>query len=107
MGASLTTIISDLLFNTISYHDYAESFYHAFLSGLMSKDRYKIESNYENGLGRSDILIKDSKRRKAAVLEIKQTKNRGDLETLCDEALKQIKSERYSDKIKNDGYRVY
>ena len=48
----------------------------------MSKDRYKIESNYENGLGRSDILIKDSKRRKAAVLEIKQTKNRGDLETL-------------------------
>ena len=53
MGASLTTIISDLLFNTISYHDYAESFYHAFLAGLMSKDRYKIESNYENGLGRS------------------------------------------------------
>ena len=51
MGASLTTIISDLLFNTISYHDYAESFYHAFLAGLMSKDRYKIESNYENGLG--------------------------------------------------------
>ena len=90
MGASLTTSISDLLFNTISYHDYAESFYHAFLAGLMSKDRYKIESNYENGLGRSDILIKDSKRRKAAVLEIKQTKNRGDLETLCDEALKQI-----------------
>ena len=41
------------------------------------------------------------------VLEIKQTKNRGDLETLCDEALKQIKSKRYSDKIKNDGYRVY
>lgn len=71
----------------------------------MSKDRYKIESNYENGLGRSDIVIKDSKRRKAAVLEIKQTKNRGDLEALCDEALKQIKRERYSDKIKNDGYR--
>lgn len=57
MGASLTTIISNLLFNTISYHDYAESFYYAFLAGLMSKDRYKIESNYENGLGRSDILI--------------------------------------------------
>lgn len=32
----LTELISDLLFDTISYHDYAESFYHAFLTGLFS-----------------------------------------------------------------------
>lgn len=34
--AKLTTLISDLLFDTISYYDYQESFYHAFLTGLFS-----------------------------------------------------------------------
>ena len=29
-----TALISDLLFDTISYFDYKESFYHAFLTGL-------------------------------------------------------------------------
>ena len=47
----LTEILSDLLFNTISYHDYAESFYHAFVAGLFANAGYIVESNYENGLG--------------------------------------------------------
>lgn len=50
----LTTMISDLLFTTISYHDYAESFYHAFMTGLFSYAGYVVESNKEHGLGRSD-----------------------------------------------------
>ena len=33
----LTAFISDLLFETISYNDYAESFYHAFLTGLLDR----------------------------------------------------------------------
>ena len=36
----LTEILSDLLFNTISYHDYAESFYHAFVAGLFANAGY-------------------------------------------------------------------
>lgn len=39
----LTELISDLLFDTISYHDYAESFYHAFLAGLFSGAGYVVE----------------------------------------------------------------
>ncbi len=34
---TLRILISDLLFDTISYHDYKKSFYYAFLTGLVSK----------------------------------------------------------------------
>ena len=46
-------MLSNILFDTISYHDYQESFYHdhAFLAGLFSGAGYIVESNYEHGLG--------------------------------------------------------
>ena len=102
---ALTRIISDLLFNTISYFDYAEKFYHAFLAGLLVNKRYKVDSNYETGLGRSDIVIKDSRNRKAAILELKFTKNENEIMKLCNEALDQIKKNRYTDAVRNEGYR--
>ena len=61
----LSDLISELLFETISYHDYAESFYHAFLAGLFANAGYIVESNYESGLGRPDLVIKDKNRRDA------------------------------------------
>lgn len=76
----LTEILSDLLFNTISYHDYAESFYHAFVVGLFANAGYIVESNYENGLGRSDLAIKDRKLRRAIVIELKISKKKDDME---------------------------
>ncbi len=86
----LTELISDLLFDTISYHDYAESFYHAFLIGLFSNAGYRIESNYENGPRRSDIVIKDRKNRRAVVPEAKRAYYENQLESECDKALAQI-----------------
>lgn len=86
----LTELISDLLFDTISYHDYTESFYHAFLIGLFSNAGYRIESNYENGPRRSDIVIKDRKNRRAVVLEAKRAYYENQLESECDKALAQI-----------------
>lgn len=40
-----TVILSDLLFNTISYHDYKEDFYHAFIAGVFTGAGYYVESN--------------------------------------------------------------
>ena len=60
-----------MLFETISYHDYAESFYHAFLVGLFANAGYIVESNYESGLGRPDLVIKDKKKRQAVIMEMK------------------------------------
>ena len=55
-GAS--KIISNLLWKTISYHDYHEDYYHAFLAGAFVGLGYEVESNKEKGLGRPDILLK-------------------------------------------------
>ena len=101
----LTDILSDLLFDTISYHDYAESYYHAFLTGLFSCAGYIVESNYENGLGRSDIVIKDRRRRTAAVIEIKIAHNSAHLENECQSALQQISDKSYAIKLEHDGYK--
>ena len=101
----LTELLSDLLFDTISYHDYSESFYHAFVTGLVSSAGYIVESNYENGLGRSDIVIKDRRNRRAAVLEAKIVSEEGQMEKKCQEALKQIEEKQYAKKIERSGFR--
>ena len=101
----LTEILSDLLFNTISYHDYAESFYHAFVAGLFANAGYIVESNYENGLGRSDLVIKDRKLRRAIVIKKKIAKNKDCLADECHKALQQIEEKKYATKIEQDGFK--
>ena len=73
-------LTTDILFDTISYHDYHENYYHAFLTGLISGLGYAVKSNLENGLGRSDIDVKDKKRRRAMLLEAKKSENEEDME---------------------------
>lgn len=102
---NLTAIISDLLFDTISYYDYKESFYHAFLTSLLSNAGCQVESNYENGLGRSDIVIKDRRNRRAAVIEAKWAESEAQLEKECGHALQQIEERQYAKKIEHAGYR--
>lgn len=101
----LTELISDLLFDTISCHDYAESFYHAFLTGLSSNAGYRVESNYENGFGRSDIVVKDRRNRRAVVLEAKRAYDEEQMESACGDALNQIREKRYAKKLERDGYK--
>lgn len=101
----LSEIISDLLFDTISYHDYKESFYHAFITGLVSNAGFQVESNYENGLGRSDIVVKDRRNRRAVVIEAKWADSEMHLEKECINALKQIDDMQYAVKIERLGYK--
>ncbi len=102
----LTRLLSDLLFDTISYHDYAESFYHAFLTGLVSGAGYVVESNYESGLGRPDLVIKDRRNRRAIVIEAKTTDSSSGMETACQSALRQIREKEYAKKIERDGFQT-
>ena len=101
----LTELLSDLLFDTISFHDYAESFYHAFVTGLVASAGYIVESNYENGLGRSDIVIKDRRNRRAAVIEAKIAANENEMEKECGAALSQIEEKQYARKLERSGFR--
>ena len=100
----LSELISDLLFETISYHDYAESFYHAFLAGLFANAGYIVESNYESGLGRPDLIIKDKKKRQAVIIEIKIADGMQSLQKAAEKAKGQIDDMRYADGISARGY---
>lgn len=47
----VTKEISTLLRMTISYYDYRENFYHAFLAGIFAGAGYSVETNREHGEG--------------------------------------------------------
>ena len=89
--------VSDLLWKTISYNDYHEDYYHAFLVGIFTGLGYEVESNKEKGLGRPDILLKDDDNRRAIIIEAKKSANRADMEADCGAALEQIASRKYAD----------
>lgn len=95
-------ILSDLLWNTISYNDYHEDYYHAFLAGVFVGRGYEVESNKEKGLGRPDIFLKDRRNRRAIIIEAKKSDKECELDKDCDKALKQIVDEKYAEGI--DGY---
>ena len=95
-------ILSDLLWNTISYNDYHEDYYHAFLAGVFVGRGYEVESNKEKGLGRPDIFLKDRRNRRAIIIEAKKSEKEYELDKDCDKALKQIVDEKYAEGI--DGY---
>ena len=90
-------ILSGLLWDTISYNDYHEDYYHAFLAGVFVGRGYEVESNKEKGLGRPDIFLKDRKNRRAIIIEAKKSDKEADLNKDCDKAIKQIIDEKYAD----------
>lgn len=96
--------ISDLLFASISYHDYRESYYYAFVAGLFAGAGYIVESNYEYGDGRPDVVIKEKHNRRVMLFEVKHVNKDETLEQACGKAVEQIKEKRYAEAF--DGYRT-
>ena len=92
-----TEILSELLWNTISYNDYHEDYYHAFLAGVFVGRGYSVESNKEKGLGRPDIFLKDRRNRRALIIEAKKSDKESDLDKDSDKAIKQIADEKYAE----------
>ena len=89
-------ILSNFLWDTISYHDYHEDYYHAFLAGLFVGLGYSVDSNKESGLGRFDVFIKDRKNRRAMLIEAKRSASREEMEADCQRALQQISEKEYT-----------
>ena len=86
----ITLEMSKLLRKTISYHDYREDFYHAFLAGIFAGAGYMVESNKEHGEGRSDVVVYDSMNARVAIFEAKYSKSREEMEWDCNRAIEQI-----------------
>lgn len=92
----VTKEISTLLRMTISYYDYRENFYHAFLAGIFAGAGYSVEPNREHGEGRSDIVIYNDVTGQVAVFEAKYSRKLEDLEKDCQKALDQINTKMYA-----------
>ena len=98
----ITKEMNALLRRTISYHDYREDFYHAFLAGIFTGAGYMVDSNKEHGEGRSDVVIYDSINARVAIFEAKYTKTLGNLESECEKALQQIDDRMYAKEYEDD-----
>ena len=98
----LTQEMNKLLRKTISYHDYKEDFYHAFLAGIFAGAGYSVESNKEHGEGRSDIVVSDIVNGRVAVFEVKKSDALADLTSDCESALAQIDDRMYAKEFEND-----
>lgn len=101
--SAMSSEITKILKKTISYFDYSESFYHAFLAGVLTGAGQFVSTNPETGEGRSDIVLEDSDNDRVFIFELKRTKAENDMEKACFAALNQIRDKNYDDEY-TDSY---
>ena len=92
--------ISDFLWDTISYHNYHENFYQAFIAGIFTGVGYGVQTDHEQGLGRSDIVLTDRRNRRAILIETKKSDSEDCMEKDCEEANAPILKQKYADSLK-------
>ena len=97
--------ISRQLMQTISYYDYAENYYHGFLTGLLTNaGGYLVQSNRESGTGRPDLVLTEQKfMGRAIILELKVSESFRGMEQKCEEGLAQIEAGNYAQPLEEDG----
>jgi hypothetical protein len=102
-------IIDSMLMTFISFRDASyESYYHGFMTGVLSMVTtadLSLKSNQESGNGYSDIILTKKEGKIAVILEFKKS---GDdrfitQDKVCDEALDQIQSNQYDFHLKQNG----
>ena len=99
---ALTEQMNKLLRKTISYHDYKEDFYHAFLAGIFAGAGYEVDSNKEHGEGRSDVLVLDLEGDRVAIFEAKYSRTQDAMPKDCAAALQQIEDRQYAKEFEDD-----
>ena len=109
--AAVQTIIIDMLRNFISIRNTAqESYYHAFLSGVLaivSGSDYKLLSDMESGDGYADLRIENIANWTVVIIECKKTGEDENPLLLCRKALEQIDNKHYAQSYEDKGYTVY
>ena len=99
---TLTEEMNKLLRKTISYHDYREDFYHAFLAGIFAGAGYEVDSNKEHGEGRSDVVVLDPEGDRVAIFEAKYSRTQDAMSKDCAAALQQIEDRQYAKEFEDD-----
>ncbi len=102
-GQTASETLTKILWNSISYFDYSEEYYHGMLNGIFTSRGYVLDSNDEAGLGRLDLRVRERTKRIILLLEFKRSRKKEDLEADCDRAIAQILGKGY-DKNIPEGY---
>ena len=89
-------MITRILYETISYYDSAENYYHGFMTGLLRGAGLAVTSNHESGLGRSDIIVIEGWCRRAMIIELKRALQYERLEAEASDGLRQIARLKYA-----------
>lgn len=107
--ATIEREMSMNLMETISFYDYKEDYYHAYTAGLLKfMNGYRIKSNRESGLGRSDIMALSAPYDGIAVIiEIKVSDTFAGLDEAAKEALQQIEDRQYDAELRLEGYHTF
>lgn len=98
-----TEMLTEILWDSISYFDYGEEYYHGMLNGIFTSRGFAPDSNDEAGLGRLDLRIRDRRKRTLLLLEFKRSDKEEYLDADCNEAIAQIFKKGY-DKAMPEGY---
>ena len=93
--------ITGFLRRTISYMDYHEDYYHAFLAGIFVGRGYEVYSNQESGNGRPDIVLIDYQKYRVLIIEAKKSNSRESMQYDCQDALNQIVQRDYAAKYED------
>ena len=88
--------LTEILWNSISYFDYGEEYYHGMLNGIFTSRGFVPDSNDEAGLGRLDLRVKDRGNRSILLMEFKRSKSEKELDADCDDAIAQIIEKGYN-----------
>ena len=89
-------MLTKILWDSISFYDYGESYYHGMLNGIFSASGYRLDSNEEAGLGRLDLRVRDRRNRRAILMEFKRSRTESALDGDADEAIAQIIKNGYN-----------
>ncbi len=103
---AVADFMSTQLASSISYYDNAESFYHGYMVGILSRlEGYEIHSNKEHGNGRPDLVLRPfDPKMPVVIMELKRAEKFTRMEMLCDEALRQIEERDYATEFLDEGY---
>lgn len=105
---TITDELCGFLGDSISFYDYHENFYHAFLAGLLSGVKgITVASNREAGTGRADVILKYPRKGCVAIFEFKLASSKNAMDSKCDEALEQIETREYSFPFRHDNVLKY
>jgi len=99
-------ILNTVLFQSMSYFDYDEKYYHGFLNGMLQgKGSYRIVSNQESGFGRCGLAVLPAYNKNRGLLfELKVAKREEDVEKSAELAIQQIKEKQYIEGLHRKGY---